>query len=132
ARVGGDVMDLALLGTAMRRGGDDDDRRHRDYDDDDDRGRRLGMAAVIVVGAGLLDAFAARRVAQADSDEGSENRGVEVHKTLTVARSADEAYRLWRDFEGLPRFMRHLESVHITGDGMSHWVAKGPAGTRIE
>ena len=28
--------------------------------------------------------------------------------------------------------MRHLESVHITGEGNSHWVARGPAGTRVE
>lgn len=130
ARVGGDVMDLALLGNAMRRSRDDDDR-FGDLDDDD-RGRRIGMAAAAVAGAGLLDAFAARRVAHAGSDNGGARAGVEVHKTLTVNRSPDEAYRLWRDLEGLPRFMRHLESVHVTGDRTSRWVAKGPAGTRIE
>lgn len=126
ARVGGDVMDLALLGGALR--GRDDDA------EDEDRRRRTGLAAAAVVGAGLLDAFAARRVAQDEPahDGAGERRGIEVHKTMTVTRSPDEAYRLWRDFEGLPRFMRHLESVRETGDGRSHWVAKGPAGLRIE
>jgi uncharacterized membrane protein len=119
ARVGGDVMDLALLGSAMRRD-----------DDDEERSRRTGMAAAAVVGAGLLDALATRQVAQRHSGNGS--GGIEVHKTMTVARSPEEAYRLWRDFEGFPRFMRHLESVQVTGERTSHWVAKGPAGMRVE
>jgi len=28
--------------------------------------------------------------------------------------------------------MRHLESVKKTGEKTSHWVAKGPVGTRVE
>ena len=128
ARVGGDVMDLALLGNAMRRGARDDDFDDYDGDFDHDRSRRTTFAAAAVVGAGLLDAFAARKVAH----RGEAGSGIEVHKTVTVNRSADEAYRLWRDFEGLPRFMRHLESVHVTGERTSHWVAKGPAGTPVE
>jgi uncharacterized membrane protein len=28
--------------------------------------------------------------------------------------------------------MRHLESVKVTGEGRSHWVAKGPAGSSVE
>jgi uncharacterized membrane protein len=40
---------------------------------------------------------------------------------------------MWRDFASLPRFMHNLEAVHVSEDGKrSHWVAKGPAGTRIE
>lgn len=113
ARVGGDIMDLALLGSALR---DDEDRN------------RTGMATAAVVGATLLDAYAARRAASGSDG----TRGIEIHKTVTVNRSAEEAYRLWRDLEGLPRFMRHLESVRLLGDGRSHWIAKGPAGTSFE
>ena len=28
--------------------------------------------------------------------------------------------------------MTHLESVHVTGEGRSHWVAKAPGGTTVE
>lgn len=122
ARVGGDVLDLALLGNAMRRGDDD-------YENEG-RKRRTGMAAAAVIGAGVLDALAARQVAREQAGDGG--TGIEVRETLTVGRTPDEAYRLWRDLEGLPRFMRHLESVHVTGEGTSHWVAKGPAGSRVE
>src|SRR5207244_87837 len=41
-------------------------------------------------------------------------------------------YRFWRNFENLPRFMNHLESVKTQGDRRSHWVAKGPLGMPAE
>jgi len=43
-----------------------------------------------------------------------------------------EVYRFWRNFENLPRFMDHLEAVTVIDENRSHWVAKGPAGTRVE
>ena len=38
----------------------------------------------------------------------------------------------WRRFGNLPRFMTYLERVDDLGEGRSHWVAKGPAGMRVE
>ena len=58
--------------------------------------------------------------------------GVEVERTMTVYRPREEVYSFWRDFEILPRFMQHLESVEVIEDGRSHWVAKGPLDTRID
>ena len=58
--------------------------------------------------------------------------GVKVEKSLTINRPPEELYRFWRDFENLPRVMSHLESVHVTGENRSHWVAKAPAGTTVE
>jgi uncharacterized membrane protein len=43
-----------------------------------------------------------------------------------------EAYAFWHDFENLPRFMRHLESVNRLEDGTLRWVAIGPMGSKIE
>jgi uncharacterized membrane protein len=59
-------------------------------------------------------------------------RGVTVQESVTIARPVAEVYRFWRNFENLPRFMRHLESVAVREAGVSHWVAKGPAGTSVE
>jgi uncharacterized membrane protein len=53
-------------------------------------------------------------------------------KSITVARPRSEVYAFWRDFENLPRFMQHLESVENMGGGRSHWVAKGIAGNDRE
>ena len=57
---------------------------------------------------------------------------VHVTKSLTINKSADELYHFWRNFENLPRFMRHLESVTMTDDKHSHWKAKAPLGQTIE
>ncbi len=58
--------------------------------------------------------------------------GVKVEKSVTVNRPPEEVYRFWRDFQNLPRFMNHLESVTDLGNGRSHWVAKAPAGKTVE
>jgi uncharacterized membrane protein len=58
--------------------------------------------------------------------------GVKVEKCFTINRSAADLYRFWSDFENLPRFMSHLESVRNTGPNRSHWVAKGPLGMPVE
>lgn len=63
---------------------------------------------------------------------GEQGGALHVEKSLTVDASADELYRFWRDFGNLPRFMKHLEEVRMEGDDCSHWVATGPAGTKVE
>jgi uncharacterized membrane protein len=59
-------------------------------------------------------------------------KGIKVEKSVTVNKSPEELYRFWRNFENLPRFMNHLESVKDTGGDRSHWVAKAPAGKTVE
>ena len=49
-------------------------------------------------------------------------------RTVTIRRPAAELYAFWRQLSDLPLFMRHLESVTVTGPETSHWVAKAPAG----
>lgn len=58
--------------------------------------------------------------------------GIRIEQSVLVNRPAEELYRFWRNFENLPRFMDHLESVTVLDENRSHWVAKGPAGTRAE
>jgi len=58
--------------------------------------------------------------------------GMKVEKSIVIDRPADELYRFWRRFDQLPQFMHHLEEVRILDDRRSHWVAKGPMGSRPE
>ncbi len=58
--------------------------------------------------------------------------GVRVDERIVLNRPRSEVYRFWRDLENLPRFMDHLESVTVLDEERSHWVAKAPAGTRVE
>ena len=60
------------------------------------------------------------------------NQGIHAKGSCIVNRAPEEVYSFWRNFENLPRFMRHLESVQDLGDGRSHWVVKGPAGMKVE
>ncbi|HWT02938.1 MAG TPA: SRPBCC family protein [Pyrinomonadaceae bacterium] len=55
-----------------------------------------------------------------------------MKKSIIINSTPEELYRFWRDFENLPRFMQHLQSVEETGEGRSHWVTKGPADSRVE
>jgi uncharacterized membrane protein len=119
-RVAGDVMDLALLASAF---GAKDARRDR-----------LVGATAAVMGVTLLDILAAQQRGQAQGrGTGLMRSGiVRSRKTITIDCSPEELYRFWRNFENLPRFMNHLESVQRKDDRRSHWIAKGPANARFE
>lgn len=58
-------------------------------------------------------------------------RGIQVEEAITIQRPASVVYAFWRNFENLPRFMSHLQSVTVHDDRRSHWVAQGPAGTSV-
>jgi uncharacterized membrane protein len=58
--------------------------------------------------------------------------GHKVERSIVVGRPVQEVYQFWRNFENLPRFMDHLESVTVMDETRSHWVAKAPAGTKVE
>jgi uncharacterized membrane protein len=66
--------------------------------------------------------------------EANGHEGIRVEQAVTVNRPKEELYRMWQDFENLPRFMQHLESVQVdaTDRGRSHWIAKAPLGKNIE
>ncbi|MEO8200026.1 MAG: SRPBCC family protein [Gemmatimonadota bacterium] len=69
-----------------------------------------------------------------DSPVASVHRGagIRIEKTVIINRSAHELFTFWREFENLPRFMTHLDSVKIIDARRSHWVVKGPAGLHYE
>ena len=60
------------------------------------------------------------------------DRGVHVFEAVRLERPLGEIYLFWRTLENLPRFMSHLESVTQSATARSRWVAKGPAGLRVE
>ena len=87
---------------------------------------------------GRRPAIAYGRGHAAIADHGSDTRarlagrrGISVEESVTINRPIADVYRFWRNFENLPRFMRHLESVAVREEGISHWVAKGPAGATV-
>jgi uncharacterized membrane protein len=53
--------------------------------------------------------------------------GVHVVTSYLINESPEALYSFWRNFENLPRFMSHLESVRRIDEHRSHWIAKAPA-----
>jgi uncharacterized membrane protein len=121
SRVAGDVLDLALLGKTFA-------------NPENDRGRTL-FATINVLAVAAVDLMTARQLSQQPSTRARARMDdgiVRTKRSVTVRRPVEEVYGFWRDFENLPRFMRHLESVAVTGEGRSHWKALAPAGQTVE
>lgn len=120
-RVTGDVMDLALLGRAFTSSNNDPNR--------------LAAATAAVVGVTVLDIIAGQRLSRPETPavlERPRERGIRVHKAITINRSPEEVYRFWHDFENLPSFMVHLDSVRVLDDRRSYWKMRAPLGTTVE
>ncbi len=83
---------------------------------------RRSKAGTALAAAGGLLAYKAVQNTQSTAD---------THAVFLVNASPEQAYNLWRDFAGLPRFMVHLKSVRELGNGRSEWVAFGPGRREI-
>ncbi|MBE9122673.1 SRPBCC family protein [Tychonema sp. LEGE 07199] len=92
--------------------------------------RSLRGALLAVAGGGL--AARGLGVAEGLQSAADANQSIKVEKTVTIDKPADELYRFWRDFENLPRFMKHLKHVAVIDDKRSHWIASAPAGNSVE
>src|SRR3569832_1411796 len=53
-------------------------------------------------------------------------KGIHVERSFLINRPVEEVYSFWRNFENLPKFMRHLRSVKVNNDKESTWVARSP------
>jgi uncharacterized membrane protein len=56
----------------------------------------------------------------------------QVEGNIEVQASAQTVYEYWRNLENLPNFMSNIEEVRSTGPDTTHWVVKGPLGTKME
>ena len=116
SRVGGDVMDLALLGRALR--------------SPDARRGRVAAATAAVAGVTVLDLLCSRQITEQET--GGEDKAVQFTKTIIIERSPEDLYGFWRNMENLPRIMRHVQEVRVLDDRRSHWVVRTPTGATAE
>lgn len=95
--------------------------------------RSLRGVLTAVAGGGLLyqGAKGESTLAQIQEAVGLDS-AIRVEKTVTINRPASELYSFWRNFENLPRFMRHLKSVTVTDEHRSHWVSSAPLNAEVE
>jgi uncharacterized membrane protein len=100
-------------------------------------GAVLGGGALAVYGitrrspGGIALATAGGVVAYLAAKSNSLQREPISWSSVLLNCSPREAYRFWRDFDNLPLFMRHLESVSVLDERRSRWIALGPLGKKI-
>ncbi|HEX4807394.1 MAG TPA: SRPBCC family protein [Bryobacteraceae bacterium] len=117
ARVAGDAVDLASLGSSFKAS--------------DANRAKVTASTAAVLGVAALDLICAQQLST-NGGNGAARVTVPITQSVTIGRSPEELYAFWRDFNNLPSFMRHLESVQVTGDRQSHWKAKAPNGKTVE
>jgi uncharacterized membrane protein len=120
ARVAGDLLDLALLGSAFASTRSREDRV------------AAATATAAVLGVTALDVYCASSLPRVPAEVRETKRLIRVTKSIAINRPLEELYSYWRQLENLPRVMRHLESVREIDVKQSRWIAAGPAGSRVE
>jgi uncharacterized membrane protein len=58
--------------------------------------------------------------------------GIHVERSFLINRPVEEVYKFWRNFENLPKFMRHLKSVQVVNEKETRWQARAPIAGSIE
>ena len=112
SRVAGDALDIASLVKA--------------FTSSKSSKGRVAFATANVLAVTALDVLCAYQL----SKDGT--GGTQVRKSIVINSSPEELYEFWHNFENLPTFMKHLESVRVTGEGRSHWIARAPAGGTVK
>jgi uncharacterized membrane protein/osmotically-inducible protein OsmY len=95
------------------------------------RGGALGLVASLA-GAGLAARAVSNREVTSLLGMSAGQGAIEVQKSITIAASPERVFDLWERYENFPRFMAHVKQVQDLGDGRSHWVVDGPAGSTVE
>jgi uncharacterized membrane protein len=117
ARVAGDAMDIATLGVAAL----------------SPRTNKAGVAFALanVAAVTALDVHCAQELSK-QTGAMTEDGAMRLTHSIAVNKPRQELYSFWKNLENLPRFMYHLQSVQALDERRSHWVTKGPGGTRVE
>jgi uncharacterized membrane protein len=98
------------------------------------RDRSLRGALMAIAGGGLAyhGATGQKSLPDAVSEATGMSNNIRVEKSVTILKPQEELYQFWRNFENLPTFMKHLQSVQVMNETRSHWVANAPGGTTVE
>ncbi len=68
----------------------------------------------------------------ASGDVGEFGEGIDAQRSIAIAAAPETVFDVWSHYENFPHFMSHVIEVRDLGDGRSHWVVQGPAGSEVE
>src|SRR3954467_1996795 len=112
-RVAGDVLDIGsvAVGVVSR----------------DGNFPRGVLAITSLLGVTAIDYYCADKLSSKTPSTGTTPEGrIRIAQSIIVGRQPEDVYSFWRNFENLPRFMNHLESVNETSDRHTHWKTRAP------
>ncbi|WP_426101248.1 SRPBCC family protein [Massilia sp. TSP1-1-2] len=89
----------------------------------------IGMAMGLAGLALLVRATGKRPLLKLAAGAGGQN--VEVEQTIRIDAPVEQVFDLFANYENFPRFMSNVIDVQDLGEGRSHWVVKGPAGSQF-
>ena len=105
--------------------------------------RRSVRGALAVVAGGWLLRRALRgdsgsqgsgnwSASQTDTAKGAPRTALDVQRSVTVERPAEELYERWREPETHEQMWAHFADVEQTGEDRQHWETTGPRGVSLE
>jgi uncharacterized membrane protein len=120
SRVAGGTLDLAALGAEL-------------VDGNPKKGR-VAVAAGAAAAIGAVDVVTAQKLTgAAKQDDGASPPGVkEAKRVVTVGKTPDELYRLWRDPQTPSRVTGDAVEVAVRDEKHAHWTLHGPLGRTFE
>lgn len=109
----------------------------------------IGSAASVVLGTALIHRaatgrcalYGALRIDTTCSHDTSRigrrkihtERATKIEHSISIERSPEELFRFWRRLDNLPTIMRHVRSVEVINDRLSHWtISTLPGAPTIE
>jgi len=122
----------------------DDRKKYNTERYNEDTGSRWDLRLPLLIAGGAIGLYALTRNQRGKSAVSAaglyaarqmgrirEARKQEVVNTFAINCTPETAYRYWRDFANLPRFMRHLDSVRVLDGNRTEWTALGPLDMKI-
>lgn len=91
-------------------------------------GLALAAAGGMLLRRGISGHCPLYDAANIDTTTTKEDEGVHIVESMTIRCPRGEVYQAWHEFEKLPRFMRHIESVDKIDDKTTEWQAPLPKG----
>lgn len=94
--------------------------------------RRSPMSvAAATLGAGLVTRSIANRPFSR-LRAGASPQTIDLQKSIYIQAPPEVVFDQWSRYENFPHFMSNVQEVRDLGNGRSHWVVSGPAGTSVE
>jgi uncharacterized membrane protein len=90
-------------------------------------GVALTAVGTALVARGLIN-MPFKRMVGADT----QRLPIRLDNSIHINAPRETVFNMWSNYENFPHFMSNVQKVQDLGNGRSHWVVNGPAGTVIE